>query len=460
MSTDTSVTKPPDPRLNVDLFEEHSTNSSGRTTPSSFRESVLGWGMSLVCGGVGYDAIDNREALVNYYNNATKVKQGSIIEILESNDKVKRLSLFVESMMHQCALNFIKGHSNRNNSESELIVYSDIEQFNATNKIQDVTKKFKISAVHDKLKSNNNQLIADNIITVCGALGLPYKVACLLINHPEMVYNSFNSTFNMAIGNLDGRIRGPALWVLYAIARQCFWSATCHVVDDLFIIERHDNHSQDEDLDALIEQVNLKIDSDSQVYAYRLKPLTETDELTQQVTNVVYALVPDQEVINGVAQEIVTKAGQGYYENKPEDLQASLLQLAYWLLPYQEETSAILGLYKQTSNFVPNSSCIKGIQPFSLSSLTDKIKATDVSRVQVSECYPMRIDFKYLVIGLSTALRRTYRHLLRHAKEKSWHLDNIAQSNEEAAQMKGKLLDLVFSIVADDWGGGYNGWST
>jgi hypothetical protein len=361
-------------------------------------------------------------------------------------------------MMHQCALNFLKGHSNRNNSNSSLIVYSDIEHFNATNKIQDYTKKFQISTVHQQLVANNNQLIADNIITVCGALGMPYKVACLLINHPEMVYRSYNSTFNVTVGNLDGRLRGPAMWVLYAIARQCFWSATSHVVDDMFIIETHEAHSQDEDLDSLLNQIELNVQSKDEVYGYNLKAMTSHDELTHESIIDAYVLVPNPVTVTRKCQKVVDLASQGHFENKPEDLQANLLQLAYWLLPYQEETNAILGIYKQTASFVPNSSCIEGIQPFTLTSLTDKIKANDHTMARIGLEFPHELDFKYLVGGMMTALRRVHRHLLRHAKEKSWHIDNVAQSNEKASQMKSELLDLVFSVPADDWGGQYNGW--
>jgi len=442
-NSSTESVKPPELVLGADLLNEAEGNISGRTTPSSFRESPIGWGMSLVCGGIGHGTIDSRGALQDYYQEATFQQQQDILHVLSNNDKENRLSLLAESMFHACAKNFLESHSKRVRSRSTLFVYDSIEDFNQLNTMKDQVKKFKLSSVQSQLAGRNSQMVADNILNVCGALGMPYEAMTVLLNRPELVYKSFKSTFGLAVPNVNGTNRGYALWVLYAAARQSYEHATSYVVDDMFYIDVNSNNSQDEDIDKILNEIGVFAEVNPSLLGYRLNRIGE-----------VYRFVPD---INYVAHKfsmMVNKANERYWDDHPENLNAHLLQLAYVLNPYQEEFSAILGILQQTSNFVPNINCNVGSTPINIQALIASHESVgNKMYCSLNDDNPGNdLSLKYHVTTLLTVLARTFRHYARHYKDKLWYINGSMLSIEQKAQMKKQLFDLVIDADGNGWG--------
>jgi len=435
-------------------LSETDGNLSGRTTPSSFRDSPIGWGMSLLCGGIRSGNIDSREALVNYYQQATFTQQLRILDILSGNDKEKRFGLLAESMFHACANNFLENNNMRVRSQSTLMIYDSIEQFNEVNTMKEQVKKYKLSSVAKQLTLNNSQLIADNILNVCGALGMPYEAMLALLNRPDIVYQSFKSTFGESITNVNGTNRGYALWVLYAATRQCYVNATSYVVDDVFFVDVHETHSQDEDLDKVLQELNVSLEPEATVEGYKFVPNVHEGDLVTKSSK----LVPDAKYVQDKFTMLVNKCQARYWENHPEELQAHLLQLAYVLNPYQEEFSAILGLLQQTAKFVPNISCILGPVPASLPELIashDNIRSLHTHVAELDGT----VSIKNSVVVLNTALQRTFRHYVRHFKEKDWYIDGKLLQADQKARMKSKLFDYVLDVKEYRWDEPIdNGW--
>lgn len=440
--TDSSIldANPPDPVRSTDLLTEFGGNISGRTTPSSFRESTLGWGMSLLCGGMGYSAVEPREALINYYNEGTINLQKSIIATLEGTDKEARLGLLASSMFHACARNFIENNGKRFTAASALTIYGSIEEFNDQNTLKDTTKKYKISSVQYQLAGRNSQQVADNILNVCGALGMPYEAMQVLLNRPDLVYKGFSSTMGDPITN-RGTSRGYALWVLYAAARQSYQHATSYVVDDMFYVDVHSNNSLDEDIGKILEEVGVFSEMDPKLEGYKLIKMESQ-----------LYFVPDMEYVESRFKELAREAAEGHFEDNPQELNANLLQLAYLLNPFPEEFSAVLGLLRQSSSFVPDISCVSGCVPTSEKDLIDYHDLSSSTMARIKQELEGSFTIKPLVMLLHTNLRRAYRHHARHGRNKSWHIEGNKLSNDQKAQAKTKLYDLLLSVNANDWG--------
>jgi len=439
----TKTAKAPDPVLDADLLSELGGNISGRTTPSSFRESPIGWGMMLLCGSTGGTTIDTRESLVAYYNESTFTEQQNILSVLNNQDKEARLGLFAKSLFYACSKNFMLSHSRHQGTQNALVIYDSIESFNETNVLKDETKKYKLSSVQEQLAGRNSQMLVDMILNVCGAFGMPYEAMQALLNKPEVVYSSFQSTFGEAVSNHRGTTRGYALWVLYAAAKQCFSHATSYVVDDMFYIDVHSNNGQDEDIDTVLNELGVFAEMNPGLVGYDLRKVEGK-----------YYFMPSPVFVKAKLDMLIVQANARYWENRPEELNAHLLQLGYVLNPTTEEFSAILGILRQTARFVPNINCTYGRTP---ATIQDLIAVHDHSRFgTASEIVKFTVNgsfkIKQAVTTFQTVMHRTYRHYSRHANEKLWFIEGNMLSADQKVQMKHKLYDEVLQIGEVDWG--------
>lgn len=275
---------------------------------------------------------------------------------------------------------------------------------------------------------------------------MPYEAMLALLNRPDIVYESFTSTFGDSIYETEPN-RGFALWVLYAAARQAYANATSYVVGDIFYVDIVEPSNQDEDITGILNDIGVFVELNPSITGYQLVHIDEN-----------YSFVPDPKFVDAKFQLLVNMAANKAWDNRPEEYNAHMLQLAYVLSPLAEEFSAVLGLLQQTSSFVPNISCVRGSVPASIGDLIASRSILGDQAKKINDKYTNKLGVKHHVNTLATNMQRTFRHYARHYKEKSWHLESKMFSKEQKAQMKSKLFDLVLSNGDDVWTTTDVGW--
>jgi len=421
----------PEPVRNVDFSTEF--RGINQREPKSLRSHPLGMGMLMVSGMSSVATIDPRESVIDYYNDSSFSTQDYILNVLQGSDHEARLNVFAKSMFHACSKNFISVHT-KGRVTNPLVIYDSIETFNERNVYTEDTKAFKLSSVHQALAVKNCQELAEAILNVCGAMGMPYDAMQLLLGRKDLVYESFISTGGSKISNINGTNRGLALWVLHAIASQVCNGANSYVVDDVYYLNVN-HQSQKGEFDNMLKDLGITEDVTLRLEGYLL--VKESGK---------YMFCPDQLFVKTELEFLTMCSESGYWHDHPQELYAHVLQLAYVLNSTQEEFDVLLGTLMRLNDFAPDMDCTTGISPNNVHDLASHhTLTTELYRTE----YQLHPSVRDMVYQFKNAVQDTltrYEGMYNH----KWYKgdDKFSYSRVQAKQ---RLRGLLLLIKRDEW---------